>query len=163
MLGGWPEADTARYGSAMADIGDIERLASGDQGLVTFSISRTDGSVHSSVVNAGLMAHPVSGERVVATVLRGPSWKLQRLREHPRCTILFRVGWEWASVDGPAELIGPVDSFPGFEPAGVPQLLRDVFTAAGGTHDDWDEYDRAMVEDGRTAVFIRPSRIQGRG
>ena len=147
----------------MADFGDLERLAPGDQGLVTFSISRPDGSVHSSVVNAGVMVHPVSGERVVATVLRGPSWKLRRVREHRRCTILFRVGWDWASVDGDADLIGPADSFPGFEAADVPQLLRDVFTAAGGTHDDWDEYDRVMAEDGRTAVFVNPVRIQGRG
>ena len=100
----------------MADMSDIERLAPGDQGLVTFSVARADGSVHSSVVNAGVMEHPVSGERVVATVLRGPSWKLSRLREHPRCTILFRVGWEWASVDGTTELIGPVDQFEGFDP-----------------------------------------------
>ena len=147
----------------MADMSDIERLAPGDQGLVTFSVARADGSVHSSVVNAGVMEHPVSGERVVATVLRGPSWKLSRLREHPRCTILFRVGWEWASVDGTTELIGPVDQFEGFDPADVPQLLRTVFTAAGGTHDDWDEYDRVMAEDGRTAVFVTPTRIQGRG
>ncbi|NCG24846.1 MAG: pyridoxamine 5'-phosphate oxidase, partial [Actinobacteria bacterium] len=41
------------------------------------------------------------------------------------------------------------------------QLLRDVFTAAGGTHDDWDEYDRVMVEDGRVPIFITPDRILG--
>lgn len=147
----------------MAEFEDIERLAPGDQGLATFSLSRQDGSVHSSVVNAGIMSHPSSGERVVATVLRGPSWKLERLRQHPRCTVLFRVGWEWASVDGNAELIGPSDEFDGFEPSDVPQLLRDVFTAAGGSHDDWDEYDRVMAQDGRTAVFVTPIRIQGRG
>ena len=38
-------------------------------------------------------------------------------------------------------------------------LLREVFTAAGGTHDDWDAYDRAMAEERRTAVFVRVSRI----
>ncbi len=147
----------------MANLSDIERLAGGDSGLVTFSLARADGSVHSSVVNAGVMDHPVTGERVIATVLRGPSWKLARLREHPRCTLLFRVEWDWASVDGAAELAGPIDSLPGIEPEAIPQLLRDVFTAAGGTHDDWDEYDRVMVEDARTAVFISPNRIQGRG
>ena len=95
--------------------------------------------------------------------MRGPSWKLRRLRETKRCTVLFRVGWEWGSVDGPVDIIGPNDSFEGFDPGGVPQLLRDVFTAAGGTHDDWDEYDRVMAEDERAAVFVHPTRIQGRG
>jgi hypothetical protein len=37
-------------------------------------------------------------------------------------------------------------------------LLRDIFTAAGGTHDDWDTYDRVMREERRTAVLISPTR-----
>jgi hypothetical protein len=36
-----------------------------------------------------------------------------------------------------------------------------VFTAAGGTHDDWDEYDRVMAAEGRTAVLVEPARILG--
>ena len=35
-------------------------------------------------------------------------------------------------------------------------LLRDVYSAAGGVHDDWDEYDRAMAADGRLAVLVSP-------
>jgi hypothetical protein len=38
-------------------------------------------------------------------------------------------------------------------------LLREIFTAAGGTHDDWSAYDQAMREQGRTAVFVAPTRI----
>ena len=38
-------------------------------------------------------------------------------------------------------------------------LLQDVFRAAGGTHDDWDEYDRAMADERRAAVLIIPTRI----
>jgi hypothetical protein len=39
-------------------------------------------------------------------------------------------------------------------------LLRPVdHTAAGGTHDDWQAYDKAMVEQRRTAVFIAPARV----
>jgi hypothetical protein len=36
-----------------------------------------------------------------------------------------------------------------------------VFTAAGGTHDDFDTYDRVMAAERRTAVLIRPARISG--
>ena len=39
----------------------------------------------------------------------------------------------------------------------MPQLLRDVFTAAGGVHEDWDEYDRVMAAERRAAVFIHPT------
>jgi hypothetical protein len=31
--------------------------------------------------------------------------------------------------------------------------------AAGGSHHDWDSYDRTMAEQRRTAVLVRPSRI----
>ncbi|MDT5166450.1 MAG: hypothetical protein QOC88_3344, partial [Mycobacterium sp.] len=45
-------------------------------------------------------------------------------------------------------------------------MLREIFTAAGGTHDDWDTYDRVMREERRTAVLISPGRVYtnpGRG
>ena len=43
------------------------------------------------------------------------------------------------------------------------QLIRDVFISAGGTHQDWDEYDRVMAAERRAAVFIHPTRITGVG
>ena len=42
-------------------------------------------------------------------------------------------------------------------------LLREVFTAAGGTHDNWDEYDRVMAEQRRTVVLVSPSRVYSNG
>jgi hypothetical protein len=38
-------------------------------------------------------------------------------------------------------------------------LRREVFTAAGGTHDDWDEYDRVMAAEKRAVVLVTPTRI----
>ena len=38
-------------------------------------------------------------------------------------------------------------------------LLREIFTAAGGTHDDWDTYDQVMAAERRTAVLISPERL----
>jgi hypothetical protein len=51
----------------------------------------------------------------------------------------------------------------GVEPGAVPQLLRDVFTAAGGTHDDWATYDRVMAEERRTAVLVEMERVYPSG
>jgi hypothetical protein len=42
-------------------------------------------------------------------------------------------------------------------------LLRKVFTAAGGTHDDWDAYDRTMAEQRRTVVLVEPTRVYSNG
>jgi hypothetical protein len=49
------------------------------------------------------------------------------------------------------------------DPDALRLLLRDVFTAAGGTHDDWSEYDRVMAEQGRTIVFVAPTRVYSNG
>jgi hypothetical protein len=72
---------------------------------------------------------------------------------------VFRAGWEWVAVEGPVRIAGPDDQLAGFDPSGLPKLLRDIFTAAGGTHDDWDEYDRVMAAERRTAVLVAPERI----
>ncbi|OBG19485.1 pyridoxamine 5'-phosphate oxidase [Mycolicibacterium celeriflavum] len=120
---------------------------------------RRDGSIQSSVVNAGVLPHPVTGRPVVGLVAIGGSRKLHNLRADARTTIVARAGWQWASVEGRAELIGPDDSHPDVDREGLTALLRNVFQAAGGTHDDWDTYDRVMAEERRTAVLIAPERI----
>ncbi len=79
----------------------------------------------------------------------------------------FRDGWQWATVEGRAELVGPDDSQPwlaGEDRAEqLRMLLREVFTAAGGTHSDWAEYDRVMAEQRRTVVLIAPTRVYSNG
>ena len=72
--------------------------------------------------------------------------------------VAFRHGWEWVAVDGPLEVAGPDDTDV-VDASAVPELLRAVFRAAGGTHDDWDEYDRVMAAERRTAVLVQPRRV----
>jgi len=43
----------------------------------------------------------------------------------------------------------------------LPELLREVFRAAGGTHDDWPTYDRVMAEERRAVILIHPKRSYG--
>ncbi|MEP7024261.1 MAG: pyridoxamine 5'-phosphate oxidase [Actinomycetota bacterium] len=143
----------------MTQIADFTRLVAQDSGLVVVSTLRGDGTIQSSVVNAGVLDHPVTGRPVVALVARGGSRKLANLRLRPRSTVVVRAGWEWAAAEGDAELAGPVDQLPGLAAGEIPGLLRAIFTAAGGTHEDWDEYDRVMAAEGRTAVLIEPVRL----
>jgi len=143
----------------MTSIADFAALVPGDHGLCVVSTLRGDGRIQSSVVNAGVLAHPVTGAQVIALVARGGSVKLANLRARPQATIVVRAGWQWAAAEGQAEIAGPDDPLPGFDPAQVPALLRDVFIAAGGTHDDWPTYDRVMAEERRAAVLITPDRV----
>ncbi|MEO7371249.1 MAG: TIGR03618 family F420-dependent PPOX class oxidoreductase [Ilumatobacteraceae bacterium] len=133
-------------------------LAVKEQFLCVVSTLRGDATIQSSLVNAGLLDHPLSGEPVLAFVTYGPA-KLRNLRARPQVTLAFRSGWSWASIEGSAELIGPDDPHPEVDPERYRLLLRDIFTAAGGQHDDWDAYDKAMVEQRRVAVFVAPDRV----
>jgi hypothetical protein len=96
---------------------------------------------------------------VVALVARGGARKLGYLRASPRATVVLRAGWQWAAAEGPAELAGPDDGLDGIDAERLRVLLREIFVAAGGTHDDWDGYDRVMAQERRTAVLIRPERV----
>jgi PPOX class probable F420-dependent enzyme len=147
----------------MTDLEAFTKLVPLDHGLVVVSTARADGSVQSSVVNAGVLDHPVTGRPVVGFVAAGGSHRLTNLRARPRATVVIRAGWQWAGVEGPVELAGPDDPLEGIDGERLRVLLRDIFTAAGGNHDDWDEYDRIMATERRVAVLVDPERVYGTG
>jgi hypothetical protein len=66
---------------------------------------------------------------------------------------VLRAGWQWAAVEGPAELADPDDPDDGVDTERLRLLLREIFTAAGGTHDDFDAWDRAMAAERRPAIL----------
>jgi PPOX class probable F420-dependent enzyme len=141
--------------TTLEEAAEIGRASSG---LVVVSTVRADGSVQSSVVNAGVTANPGDGRPVVGFVTYGRV-KLDNLRARPQIALTFRDGWRWATVEGRAELAGPDDLRPWLIGDRLRLLLREVFTDAGGDHDNWDVYDRTMVEQRRTAVLVAPDRI----
>ncbi len=147
----------------MTNLSDFERIASADSGLCVVASTRGDGTPQVSVVNAGVFLHPASGQPMVGLVARGGTHKLANWRRRPRATLVAKTGWEWVAVEGPLEIIGPDDPRPGVDTEALRLLLRAVFAAAGGTHDDWDEYDRVMVADRRAVVLVTPERVYSNG
>lgn len=144
--------------SAPATFDDVRTHSGTEQGLCVAAVTRADGSIHASVVNAGPMRHPVNGRDVVAFVVRSDAVKLRRTMTVGRASLTFRRGWRWVGIEGPTDVIGPDHDVPGVR---LPNLLQDVFRAAGGNHDDWDEFDQVMADEGRAAVFVEPERIIG--
>ncbi|MBL7258531.1 TIGR03618 family F420-dependent PPOX class oxidoreductase [Paractinoplanes lichenicola] len=142
----------------MTTLEDFAELATAERGLVTVSTLRADGSIQASLVNAGVLDHPLTGVRALGFVTYGRV-KLSNLRARPQIAVSVRSGWKWATVEGSAGLIGPDDPAAGVDGERLRLMLREVFTAAGGTHDDWDEYDRVMAEQRRTVVLLEPSRV----
>lgn len=147
----------------MTTLDDAVALASDESGLAIVSTLRADSTIQASLVNAGKLPHPATGEQALAFVTYGRV-KLANLRARPQLAVTFRKGWMWATVEGRAELAGPDDAQPWLADADQLRLmLREVFSAAGGTHDNWDEYDRVMAGQRRTVVFIAPTRVYSNG
>jgi PPOX class probable F420-dependent enzyme len=142
----------------MVTLADAAEVGSRDNYLAVISTVRADGTVQCSVVNAGVLADPDSGLDAVAFVTYGKA-KLTNLRVRPQVTVTFRAGWQWAAVEGAARIIGPDDPAPGVDAERLRLLRREVFTAAGGTHDDWAEYDRVMAAERRAVVLVTPARV----
>jgi PPOX class probable F420-dependent enzyme len=142
----------------VTDLSAFAELVSLDHGLCVVGTLRSDGSVQASVVNAGVLPHPLTGAQVVGLVATGGARKLHNLRADPRATIVARAGWRWATVEGNAEIVGPDDRHPHVDGEAMRLLLRNIFRAAGGTHEDWDTYDRVMADERRAAVLLAPHR-----
>lgn len=144
--------------AGMTTVEDAVELAAQDTGLAVVSTLRASGTIQSSLVNVGLLTHPASGEQVLGFVTYGKV-KLGNLRARPQVTTTFRQGWQWATVEGTAEIAGPDDPQEWLDDEKLRVLRREVFVAAGGKHDDWDEYDNVMREQGRAVVLVRIDRV----
>jgi PPOX class probable F420-dependent enzyme len=147
----------------MTTLNDAVALAETERGLAVISTVRADGTVQASLVNVGLLPHPASRQPCLGFVTYGKV-KLANLRARPQLAVTFRNGWLWATAEGRAELAGPDDPQPWLADAEqLRLLLREVFTSAGGTHDNWDEYDRVMAAERRTVVLVVPTRVYSNG
>ena len=145
----------------MPDLSDVRSFLADEHGLATVGTVQTGGArVLSSVVNCGVHPHLQTGEECVAFVSRGSAARLGHIRAGSEVTLTARRGWRWVGVTGPAQIVGPDDG-DALDAESLRLLLRSVFQAAGGQHDDYDDYDRVMAQERRAVVFVVPARIIG--
>ena len=119
--------------------------------LTTF---RRNGAAQMSIVTCGLYG---SGVAFTTTDDRA---KLLNMNRDPRCSLLVSKSewWGFIVLEGHAEIMSPEDT----DADKLRLALRDVFrVAAGADHPDWDEYDRAMIEQVRSVVIVVPEHIYG--
>src|ERR1700757_2238492 len=90
----------------MTALNDAVALAAAESGLAVVSTVRADGTVQASLVNVGLLPHPASGQPSLGFTTYGKV-KLANLRARPQLAVTFKSGWQWAAVEGRAELGGP--------------------------------------------------------
>jgi PPOX class probable F420-dependent enzyme len=146
--------------TAPPSLDQFAELSRPGNGLAVVATLRADASIQSSLVNVGVLPSPFDQQPVLAFVTYGRI-KLANLRARPQVSVTAQAGWRWSTVEGRARVVGPDDPDPDVDDERLRQLLREIFIAAGGSHDDWDEYDRVMREQRRAAVLITPTRAYG--
>lgn len=129
-------------------------MESNHQGVIT--TQQRNGASQVSIVVCGAY----QGNAAFVSV-RGNSAKIRNLRRDPHCTVLaVTPDWRrYAAVQGEATLYDQKNT----DAEELRVLLREVYRACGDKdHPDWDEYDRAMVEQDGVVVLVKPDWIYGR-
>jgi len=114
-------------------------------GTGVLSTLRPDGSPHLSVVMVAVVDDQLW---ISATQDRV---KTRNVRRDPRVSFLSGLG-PWKAVDGIATL---------HEGDDVLDMLRLYYRTARGEHEDWDDYDAAMIRDRRLIIAVEPQRAYG--
>ena len=114
---------------------------------VILSTTRRDGTIQSSPVTAGI---DDAGRLVVATYpQRAKVRNLRHTAVASACVLSNEWNGPWVQIDGTAEVLDLPDAL---EP------LVEYFRCISGEHSDWDEYRRAMVDQGKCLIRITPTR-----
>lgn len=86
--------------------------------------------------------------------------KTRNMRRDPRVVLHLTEPstWSYASFDGTVELSAPASAS---DDDTTDQLVDYYERVAGKAHPDWDEYRRAMVDEGRLIVRLTPTSVVG--
>lgn len=86
--------------------------------------------------------------------------KTANMRRDPRVVLHIseRAAWSYLAFDGTVTL-SPVATEP--DDAACDALVDYYEKVAGKPHPDWDEYRRAMVDEGRLLVTVTPKSVVG--
>jgi PPOX class probable F420-dependent enzyme len=135
------------------DFHDLEEFVR-TQREVVFTTYRKDGRPQQSLVTVGSMEGGLA-----FTTTEGRA-KVNNLGRDPRCSIMvLKPDYRgYAVLDGDAD----VRSRENTEPANLRMDLRQVYRSIKGEHPNWEEYDRAMEEQRRLVVLLKPGRLFGR-
>ncbi len=105
------------------------------------------------------IAYGLGDDGVIRVSVTAGRMKTRNLARDPRASLhVTRVDFHAYAV-----LECDVELTPVAQSADDPTVdaLVDYYRSVGGGHDDWDEYRRAMVADGRMLLLLTPTRAYG--
>ena len=115
---------------------------------------KSDGRPQSSNI-----AYVVGDDDVIRISVTDGRAKTANIRRDPRVSLHVNRDdfWAYAVIEADVSLM-PVAQSP--DDATVDALV-EYYRALAGEHDDWDDYRRAMVDDGRLLLELRPTHAYG--
>ncbi len=131
----------------------LDLITAHDQGVL--ATIRRDGRPQLSTVNYAFDEET----RLLRVSITDGRAKTANLRRDPRAAIHVSSpdGWSYAVADGAVEL-SAVAATP--DDDAVAELI-ELYRAIGGEHDDWDDYRRAMIADGRLVLRLHVDNLYG--
>ena len=123
--------------------------------LGTLATIKRDGRPQLSTVS---FVYEPATRTISASVTDGRA-KTANLRRDPRASLHAASddGWTYVVAEGAAELTPVAQAT---YDATVDELVR-IYTLLRGEHPDWDEFRRAMVDEGRLVLRIHVERVYG--
>lgn len=109
--------------------------------------TRADGRPQMSLVTGGLTA-----DGLLAVSTYPGRAKAANVRRNPEVSVLVMGGEfndAWCQVDGQARILDMPEAADG---------LVEYYRCISGEHPDWDEYRRAMAEQGKSVILVEPTR-----
>jgi PPOX class probable F420-dependent enzyme len=105
------------------------------------------------------IAYTVGADDLIRISVTHDRAKTANLRRDPRASLHVNRDdfWAYAVVEADVTLM-PVATDP-HDP--TVEALVDYYRTLSGEHDDWDDYRRAMVDDGRLILELRPTHAYG--
>jgi PPOX class probable F420-dependent enzyme len=139
--------------AGMSDQPLVKLLRSRDLGILATLLP--DGRPHLSTISYEVNE---TADRVRISITDGRV-KTRNLRQDPRAALHVSSpdGWSWVVAEGTAEL-SPVARD---QHDDTVEELIEVYRNIAGEHPDWNDYRRAMVEDGRLVVRLNVTRVYG--
>jgi PPOX class probable F420-dependent enzyme len=133
-------------------------LAAG-RNLGALAALKRNGRPQLSMVNFALDQADPDEPAVRVSVVDGRA-KVANLVRDPRGSLMVTSsdGWSYAVLEGDVTF-SPVAAATDDET--VDELVELFRTIRGEDHSDWDDYRRAMVQDGRRILRLRVNRVYG--
>ena len=104
------------------------------------------------------VSYAMDGDTIIVSVTDGRA-KTSNLRRDPHATLHVSRDdfYAYVAIEAYVELT-PVAADPHDDTA---DQLVEYFRKLAGEHDDWEEYRRAMVDDGRLLLKLTPTHAYG--